>query len=227
MYPRAPPPGPDSAERTQGSGRNFSPAREPSCPCRGGAETSWADVHPSTCIPAKEDRSLLELLLAPSPSHPHPQLVVVVQSGLSQPWQGDRDETSQAWLGRQTLRRRPPWQRGCVSQPAGHIWDESCGISSAVDGKLDNLLWNYISWAARVSYAVQKLFLPLPGCLAVNTLQSWRAKYIGAESSWKTWPWVWGAPGNLPPSSYANLAPRACRSSLKFRGSLPIEFSQL
>lgn len=74
---------------------------------------------------------------------------------------------------------------------------------------------------------MQKLSLPLPACLAVNTLRSWKAKHVGAESSWKTWPWVWGAPGNLPPSSYVNLAPWACWSLLKFRGSLPIEFSQL
>lgn len=97
-----------------------------------------------------------------------------------------------------------------VPHTAGHSWDEAGGISSATDGKADKTplqKYSYILGAQSFLHSTGAL-LPLPGCLAVNTLPSWRAKHIGADSSWKTW--VRGAPGNLPPSSYVNPASWAC-----------------
>lgn len=134
MYPWALPTGPYSAERTQKTVRNRFSAQELSCPCQGAAAL-WADSHPPACIPAKEARYPSEVL-CPSPSHPQlvVVVVVVVQSGL------DHNKTSQACLGRQVLLWCLPWQCWCVPQAAGHIWDESYGISSAMNGNLDNLL---------------------------------------------------------------------------------------
>lgn len=180
----------------------------------------WADAHPPACIPAKEGKSLLELLLAPSPFHPHPWLVVMVQSRLSQPQRRGCNKISQVWLGRRTLLWCLPWQHGCMSQPAGHVGRVMqplfCHGWKVREPPLESYM--YILGGQGLWSAVQKLSLPLPGCPAVNTLQSWRAKHVGAESSWKTWSWVWGAPENLPPSSYVNLAPRASLKLIEIQG---------
>lgn len=61
--------------------------------------------------------SVPELLLFPSPAGG----CGVIQA--LEPWQGDHKKTSQAWLVRGTLRQCLFWQRGCVSQPARHVWD--------------------------------------------------------------------------------------------------------
>lgn len=112
----------------------------------------------------------LEMLITSSPSQPHPQLMVVLQSGLSQ----QQDLTGQAGEVEPVL------------EPASDSWAQLGSISSALDGKVDkNSFRNsqvYLGWPG---FPTQHRNSPCP-CQAVNTLLSWRAKHIGADSAWKT-----------------------------------------
>lgn len=157
MYCWVPPPGPVSAERTQGSGRNFSPAQ-------GGAEALWA--HPPASIPAKEGRSLLEVLITSPPSHPHYQLVVVVQSGLSQQDFRGLDREVKPVLASALA----------VPQPAGHSWDEPGSISSATDGKVDKTpseIYRYILGGQGFLHSTETPLATarLPGCKHITELE--------------------------------------------------------
>lgn len=136
----------------------------------------WA--HPPASIPAKEGRSLLEVLVTSSPSHPHPQLVMVVQSGLSQ----QQEFTGLAGEVKPVL--APAL---AVPQTARHSWDKPGGISSATDGKVDkkNSFRNIQAYLGWPGFPTQHRNSPCH-CQAVDTLPSWRAKHIGADSSWKT-----------------------------------------
>lgn len=114
MYLWVPSPVPASAERTQGSGKKFSPAQDPSCLHQGGAAALWADEHPLSCVPAKEARSLPELLFAPFPDAGGAIWALLAKAGRPQ-----EDITSLAWESNPTTGAHPGSAGAgvCLSQP--------------------------------------------------------------------------------------------------------------